>query len=226
MMTTLATILPVLAVKEDLIVFAIVSILTVIGWISKLASGRQKGPPVVTRPRPPVRPRDDRLQQEISIFLDDTAGRGNRGAASRPPARPGANEPQKTTQAKRRPQGAAASAAKKKGRPGAEIASRQAPVTESLGTGVKQHLSQHMTERVSQEVQQRLAPRVEEQVAADLGTQAPGGALRPAPPGRATGASRAERYAELLRSPGGVQQAIVLNLILSLPPGRTGSHRR
>ncbi|MGE5191654.1 MAG: hypothetical protein ACM3U2_04075, partial [Deltaproteobacteria bacterium] len=107
-------------------------------------------------------------------------------------------------------------------RPGEEIATRHAPMTETLGTSVKQHLSQHMTDRVSQEAQQRLAPRVGEKVAEDLGTPVTTGAGRPAAPP----ASRAERFAELLRSPSGVQQAVVMNLILSPPVSRTQSSRR
>jgi hypothetical protein len=117
---------------------------------------------------------------------------------------------------------------RKKGRPGEEIASRQAPVAQNLGTGVKQSLSQYMTERVAQDVQQRLAPRVEDQVAVDLGSSAASGSGRPplTTPPQAVESPRAQRFAEMLRSPAGVQQAIVLNLILSPPPGRTGSSRR
>ncbi len=228
-MTSLAVLLPVLAVKEDAIVAVIVFVITVIGWIMKLAGSKtQKGPPVANRPRPPVRPRDDKLQQEISIFMEDNAGRRNKGTPSRPS--PAATRPQQqnSPQGKRRSAGTAAPVSRKKGRPGEEIASRQAPVAQNLGTGVKQSLSQHMTDRVAQETQQRLAPRVEEQVGLDLGNSVTSGSARPslATPPRAAESPRAERFAELLRSPAGVQQAIVLNLILSPPPGRTGSHRR
>jgi len=84
-----------------------------------------------------------------------------------------------------------------------------------------------MTERVSQEVQQRLAPRVEEKVAEDLGTPVTTGAARAAPaPGPAVSALRPERFAELLRNRSGVQQAIVMNLILSPPVYRTRASRR
>ncbi|MBI3866702.1 MAG: hypothetical protein HY290_32880 [Planctomycetia bacterium] len=223
---TLAAFIPVLAGKEDAIAAVVVFVITVVSWIAKLSSNRaQKGPPVASRPRPPARPRDDKLQKEISIFVDETASRRGRGAA---PARPAASQQQSSAQAKRKPQGVAAQQAKKKIRPGEQMASRQSPVSETLGTGVKQHLSQHMNERVTQEVQQRMAPRVEEQVAADLGATVTGGSARPAvaPLSRSGTAPRAERFAELLRSPAGVQQAIVLNLILSPPPGRSKPQRR
>ncbi|HEY3964283.1 MAG TPA: hypothetical protein VGM05_06975 [Planctomycetaceae bacterium] len=229
-MTSLAVLIPVLAVKEDAIVAVVVFVITVIGWIMKLAGNKaQKGPPVANRPRPPVRPRDDKLQQEISIFMEDNAGRRNTGVPSRPSPAASRPQPQNSAQAKRRSSvGAAPTSKKKKSRPGEEIASRQAPVAQNLGTAVKQSLSQHMTDRVNQDAQQRLAPRAEEQVGLDLGNSVTGGSARPslATPPRPVESPRADRFAELLRSPDGVQQAIVLNLILSPPPGRAGSHRR
>jgi hypothetical protein len=217
---------PILADAEAVIA-AIVILVTIIGWVANLVSNKnQKGPPVANRPRPPARPRDDRLQEEISIFIEDAGGQrsrqGSRGGAT---ARPGP--------AARNPQGkrpAAPPQPKKpprRPRPGEEISTRHAPVTETLGTGVKQHVSQTMSERVSQEVQQRLAPRVEEKVAEDLGTPVTTGATRaslpadPAPP-----PIKPERFAELLRNRTGVQQAIVLNLILSPPAYRTRASRR
>ncbi len=97
-----------------------------------------------------------------------------------------------------------------------------------LGTGVKQSLSQHMTDRVAQEVQQRLAPRVDEKVAADLGPTMTSGASMRAPPlpPAVSATLRADRFAEMLRNPANVRQAIVLNLILSQPPGRARVPRR
>jgi len=194
---------------------AVITILiVVIGWIANLVSNKnQKGPPVANRPRPPARPRDERLQQEISIFIEDAGGQRSR----KPPARP-----TPAARPKRPAQQPAAGKPARRTRPGEELATRQAPVTESLGTGVKQHLSTYMSDKVSREVQQRLAPRVEEKVAEDLGrpvaTAAPAGAA-PAP-------VRAGQLLELLRNRTGVQQAIVMNLILSPPVSRTRSSRR
>jgi hypothetical protein len=68
---------------------------------------------------------------------------------------------------------------------------------------------------------------VEEKVAEDLGTPVTTGAARPAPaPQGAPPAPRAERFADLLRNRSGVQQAVVMNLILSPPVSRTRSSRR
>jgi hypothetical protein len=213
---------PVLADGEG-IGAAITILIIVVGWIANLVSNKsQKGPPVASRPRPPARTRDERLQQEISIFIEDAGGQRSRQTA-RPglPAAGSRNPPA----AKRAP--APAKKTARCPRPGEEIATRHAPVTEALGTGVKQHLSQHMTERVAQEVQQRLAPRVEEKVAEDLGPPVTTGASRPttAPQG-VPSVPRPERLAEILRSRTGLQQTIALNLILSPPVSRTRSSRR
>ncbi len=218
---------PILADAEG-IGAAIVILITIIGWIANLVSNKnQKGPPVANRPRPPARPRDDRLQQEINVFIEDVGGQRLRQTATRPavPAsRQAGGTPRNPPPAKSRPAPPPTRPPARRPRPGEGIATRHAPVTESLGTGVKQHLSQHMTERVTQEVQQRLAPRVEEKVAQDLGTSMTT-VLSPSTT-TALPVARAERFAEMLRSRSGMQQAIVMNLILSPPVSRTrASHR-
>jgi hypothetical protein len=217
---------PILADTEAVIA-AIVILVTIIGWVANLVSNKnQKGPPVANRPRPPARPRDDRLQEEISIFIED-AGRQRSRQGSR------GGVPARQTAASRNPQGKRPPAPPqpkkpaRRPRPGEEIATRQAPITETLGTGVKQHVSQSMSERVSQEVQQRLASRVEGKVAEDLGLPVTTGTTRAAPSAEpAPPPIKPERFAELLRSRTGVQQAIVLNLILSPPAYRTRASRR
>lgn len=251
---------PILA-DVDLVVGLIIGLITVVGWIANLASNKnQKGPPIANRPRPPVRPREEKLQQEINIFLEDAAapprretggrpaapvrtgsvgspqggtafaGRATAGrpTASRPAANPQGRGPAQSSGQGRKSGGGAAGKSSRKPRPGESIAGRPAPLTESLGAGVKQSLSQHMSDRVSQEVQQRLASRVEEKVSADLGTTMTSGASMRAPalPAAVSTTLRADRFAELLRNPANVRQAIVLNLILSPPPGRAGTSRR
>ncbi|HEY2251377.1 MAG TPA: hypothetical protein VGH74_09965 [Planctomycetaceae bacterium] len=208
--------IPVLA-ADDFIVGFIIFLLTVVGWVINLISSKnQKGPPVANRPRPPLRPRDEKIQQEINIFLEDAGGKNKKGAAARPAAtaaRSAASQPKRKSMAQTGKPG-------RKARPGESLAGRPAPLTETLGTGVKQHLSQHMADRVSQEVQQRMAPRVEEKALADLGpTMSSGAPMRaPALPAAVSATVRADRFAEMLRNPAHVRQAIVLNLILSPPP--------
>jgi hypothetical protein len=219
-MTSTALHIPVLA-AADSVWAAVVILITIIGWIANLVSNKnQKGPPVATRPRPPARPRDDRLQQEINIFIEEVGGKKSRPA----PGRPAAPAARQTAGGKSRPAVPSGRPPARRPRPGEEIATRQAPITETLGTGVKRHVSQQMADRVAKEVQQRLAPRVEEKVAQDLGTPLNTGAA----PSAVTvlPAARAERFAELLRNRSGMQQAIVMNLILSPPLARTRQSRR
>jgi hypothetical protein len=178
--------------------------------------------------REPARPRDDRLQQEINVFIEDVGGQRPRQSPPRP-AVPASRQAGGTARSPQpaKPRPAAAPAARQtapRSRPGAEMATRHAPVTESLGTGVKQHLSQHMSDRVTQQVQQRLAPRVEEKVSQDLGVAVNTGPTPSSP--SALPAVRAERFAEMLRNRAGIQQAIVMNLILSPPVSRTRASRR
>ena len=222
---------PLLA-DADAIIAVIVALITIVGWIANLVSNKShKGPPVANRPRPPVRPRDDRLQQEINIFIEEAGPRRSRPAQPGPAASPARRVAGPQRQAPPRPRPAPVTPEGKpprRMRPGDEIATRHAPVTETLGTGVKQHLSQHMPERVTQEVQQRLTSRVEQKVEQDLGTPVtagPAARAMPAPPAPSP-PDRASRFAELMRNPASLQQAIVVNLILSRPASAARFHRR
>ena len=217
---------PVLA-DGDAITFAVIALITIVGWIVRLVNAEKpKAPPIGSRPRPPIRPRDTRAAQEINIFVEDNTRTRNKPARpSAPPARP---QPVSKQAGRRQPQQLTPAAGKRKARPGEELSKRAAPVAENLGGGVSQHLRQHMTERVSKESEQRLVPRVEEKVTADLGAPIALGvqAQAKAPAGGPAGKSPAARFAELLRTPAGMQQAVVMNLILSPPPGRTRTQRR
>src|SRR5262245_51641552 len=168
-MVPVVPVIPLLADGEG--ITAVITILiVVVGWIANLVSNKnQKGPPVANRPRPPVRPRDDRLQQEINIFIEEAGPQRARPAPRTviPATRPVPGGQRAAAQSKARPP--APSKPARRPRPGDEIASRHAPISESLGAGVKQHLSQQMTERVAQEAQQRLQSRVEQKVEQDLG---------------------------------------------------------
>jgi hypothetical protein len=232
-MPNLPPLAPVFAADTDAVIAVIVALVTIVGWIANLVSNKnQKGPPVANRPRPPARPRDDRLQQEINIFIEEAG-------AQRPRSAPPKQAPRSVSGGQRAPapgKGRSSAVPAKKPalrpRPGQDIARRQTPVSETLGTGVKQHLSQHMTEHVGKETQQRLVSRVEGTVEQDLGPAMTGGlAARPqspssqSPSAPAPVADRAAGFATLLRNPATVQQAIVASLILSPPVARRQSGR-
>jgi translation initiation factor IF-2 len=217
----------------EAILAVLVVVFWIVSWLIKLASTQnQKGPPVANRPRPQAKPRDDRLQDEIDIFLQEVSPQ--KPATRRPPPpprpQPAATRPAPRPVASasappaRRPPVAAPAAPKpapkpeRRARPGQEIAGRSAPITQNLGAGVKQHLTQYMADKVSQDVSAHMQHRVEAHVTEHLGTASPAqGGAQPAP---AAAIPRGPQLAEWLRNPGNMRQAIVLGVILSPPPSR------
>ncbi|MBS0263671.1 MAG: hypothetical protein JSS02_17140 [Planctomycetes bacterium] len=208
----------------DGVAAVVVAVITIIGWIIKLANSQKtKAPPVSSRPRPAARPRDTRVAEEINIFVEDnTRGSQRPNRQATPPARP---QPVSNKASRRQQQ--QQGGGKRKARPGEELSRRHAPVAENLGGGVSQHLRQHMPERVEKQAEQRVAPHVDEKVAADLGAAVATSttSLLGGPNPAAMVKSPAARMAELLRTPAGMQQAVVMNLILSPPPGRARTQR-
>jgi hypothetical protein len=221
---------PLLLADIENVIGVIFVIIWIMAWLMKLVgTQKQKTPPVANRPRPPARPRDERLQNEINIFIQEV---GSNKGARRPPTstspRP-AVPPKPATGGQRTrkppaPQTAPPKPAPQRIRPGQEISSRQVVQPEKdLGNAVQQHLRQHMAERVAREASVFLKDKVEASVTSHLGTSstaaAPG--VPPPPPasGKAAGV-QAARYAELFRNAAGLRQAMVVNLILSPPPGR------
>ena len=205
---------PLLAANDhSAITVLLIAVFSIIGWIIKLVGNQSpKAPPVVRRPRPPVGKREPAIDREVEIFVEDTS---SRRTPSRRPAQ---------KQSKPQPKPPAARAADVKGnrkpRPGEDISKRHTTVSQGLGGAVKQHTGQHMADHVSQESQQRMAPRMESQALNDLG--APVASTKPATAAGET----ADSLASMLRHRSGMQRAMILNLILSPPPGRSDSRRR
>jgi hypothetical protein len=219
---------PLLAFKIDAetIIGVVVVAFWFLSWLIKLVSGQnQKTPPVGNRPRPPVRPRDERLQNEIDVFIKEVG--------PKKPARPPQPTPERraapvqaAARKKKEPQTQAAPLppsppAQKRVRPGQQIASRQAPVSGDLGKGVKQHLQQYMAEKISREVEAHLQHNINKSVSQHLGPDTTTGQVaQPAPilneVAQPVG-GRAASLAELFRNPSNLRQAIVVNLILSPP---------
>lgn len=114
----------------------------IVAWVLKLvASQAQKGPPATVRPKPSNRPGDDRLQEEIDIFISEVSPKkpARRPPAAQPPVPVKPNRarkpPLKQTTENRTP----ASETPRK-RPGQAIAQRHMAGGEKLGEGVQQHL--------------------------------------------------------------------------------------
>ncbi len=104
--------------------------------------------------------------------------------------------------------------------PGGRIAQRKGPGSSNLGSGVRQHLAEHMQDRITKQAQEHLGHGVADKVQHDLGrftgdepqrsTQAPEIAAAQ-PSATATG------VAQMMKDPTGLKQAFVLNLILNRP---------
>ncbi len=233
------TIMPILADGADSVISVIVALITIVVWIANLVSNKnQKGPPVANRPRPPVRPRDERLQQEINIFIEDNAGPRSKAASPKaattktPPSRPvvPASRPvSQRSKAPRRPPtptprpATATSKPGRRPRAGNESEIRTSPVTEPLASSVKQHLSQQMSDRGANDAQQRMVPRVEVKAADVLGVQSTTSSTTRVAGAPSLPHDSAARLSEMLRKPASVRQAMILSVILSPPPVRTRS---
>ena len=208
------------------LLFVIVAFLS---WLFSVING-QKAPGGGARPNPPPggrRPEKD-LQAEINRFLKNAMGQNkdvdelevleddepprpkpkpkrvpNAAAAQRPPAK--------------RPPEAESSA--QGPRPGGRIAQRKGPGSTGLGSGVREHLAEHMQDRVTKQAQQHLAHGVAEKVEHDLGKFSVNDQRSSA---AAVVTERqpsitASAVAEIVRDPATLKQAFVMNLVLTRP---------
>ncbi len=185
-------------------------------WVFNLITGKARGiPPVAGRPRPmarpPAPPRPDKLQDEITIFLQEAQG----PRATAPPAAPRRPEPPRKPPAPRKLSTA-----------GDDVARRPVPGSADLGAAVREHLAGHLpTAALHQKVAQDLKDRIGESVTEHLGQSRPpaeeGPARRAAPPAaNANLAAHTPAHAiQMLRSPGTIKDAFLLNIILA--PCRT-----
>lgn len=217
---------PLLAVDVNTVVGAIVFLVWVVSWLAK-AIGRNNppGPPVANRPRPAARPAEGKLQKEIDIFIQQMGGKKSPPRPTAPAARAPASKPPAQPQpAQRRPprppidsKSASLPKPPTRERPGREIATRQAPGSGLLGTGMQQQLKQ-FGDKVTQEVTPHLEHRVEQHVEQHLGKIGPSTAVA-----NPTAVSD-HRTIEFLKNPANLRQAMVVNIVLSPPPALR--HRR
>lgn len=102
-------------------------------------------------------------------------------------------------------------------RPGGRISQRKGPGSTTLGSGVRQHVAEHMQEgRVLQEAQSYLAHGVADKVQKDLGSFTgvnPAGDAATVTTSRQT--ATALSVAKMMRDPVNLKEAFVLNLILN-----------
>ncbi len=104
--------------------------------------------------------------------------------------------------------------------PGGRIAQRKGPGSSNLGSGVRQHLAEHMQDRLAKQAQEHLGHGVADKVQHDLGRFT--GAeqqrsLQAATIVTAEPNATAIGVAQMMKDPAGLKQAFVLNLILNRP---------
>lgn len=207
----------------DVITLIVIAI-TFLGWIINLVSAKNKmPPPPAGRPRPPAppRPRNDKLQDEINIFIEDLSQRdktreskptaptakGNAGAPGGRRKRPA--EPQQPPPVKSPP---------KRRVPGDEVVNRPSILRERLGSGVREHAAANVDpQRLAQEVAADVGDRVKQSVSEHLGTFSGG----VAPPMRTTSMGAAapvtNEMVARLRNPATIRDAFIINAILARP---------
>ena len=200
-------------------------ILGFLGWIMNLAGSKNPPPPARSGrapgapPRPQPRNRDERIQSEIDIFLQEV------GAKKRPsePKPVEADEPTRTRAPLRREPFARTTAEAEAPvapvLPAAEP-ERQRLAPSQLGSAVREHVSQHLQgARLEQHVKQQLETVVERAVEHHIG------ARDRTDRQSAFGKDDSERaptpehsMIQTLRSPAGMRQAMILSEILGPPP--------
>ncbi len=214
--------IPILAAGESWLSIMFV-VIAFVSWLWNVFNGNQKPVGGGVQPQAAGGKRGDKdLQAEINRFLKNVMGQKEGQAdelevlvVEEGPTKPrskGKNRP-------KRPAASPESAAVIGGaRPGGRISERKGPGSASLGSGVRQHLAEHMQEgRVLQQAQNHLAHGVAEKVQKDLGSFT----AADAPTAASATAARAKftvtEVARLMRDPAGLKQAFVLNLILNRP---------
>lgn len=210
-------------------------VIAFISWLWNVFNGNQNAPGAGQRvqPQPGGRKVEPDLQAEINRFLKNVMGqKQGQGqqeeelevlVVEEEQPRRRQKQRSKSDAAKRKSAAAQARPEGSEGpgeaRPGGRISQRKGPGSTTLGSGVRQHVAEHMQEgRVLQQTQSHLAHGVAEKVQQDLGTftgLAPVGAAATVTSARQT--ATALSVAKLMRDPVSLKEAFVLNLILGRP---------
>ena len=202
-------------------------------WLWNQFNGNQNPPAAAGRqaPRPGGR-RENDLQTEINKFLKNVMGQNQDRqeemevlTAEEPDRqrRPQQKSRSKPEPVKRQNLTGSPTYESQEGpgetRPGGRIAQRKGPGSTTLGSGVRQHVAEHMQEgRVLQQAQDFLGHGVAEKVQHDLGAFT--GLNQAGPAAIVTSARQtatALSVAIMMRDPVSLKQAFVLNLILDRP---------
>lgn len=203
-------------------------------WLWNQFNGNQNPPLAGGRPqpRPQMGKQDNELQNEIKRFLNNVMGQKQNAEEELEVLIVEDDEVKRRNRSKARSKAGTSKRKSEAGdafveategpgeaRPGGRIARRKGPGSTTLGSGVRQHVAEHMQEgRVVQHAQNHLAHGVAEKVQQDLGTftgVVPAGAAATVTAARQT--ATAISVAKLMRDPVSLKEAFVLSLILARP---------
>lgn len=212
---------PLLAFDLRFAIFLAFIVISIISWIMNQVKANQP-PQAQRRPQPAPRPRNDRIQQEIDQFLKEASGRRpppQRGevldaddieiVSSPSPSR--RSPPRRTPPAQRPPAPVPAQR-----RPGEDLAGRHLAPTAPQATP-----RSRMDERVAAQSALHLPHSVDQSVAKNLGVFAAEASTSSGSQAhlgtRISWHSPAATLLTALRSPGGVQQAVMMQELLQKP---------
>ncbi len=213
--------LVVFAIGIEQLIPVIFVLIGIVSWIMNAIKDRRQ------EPERPVRraknPRDESLQNEIDIFIQEVTDQRNqtqpRQPAQQPKPQPVRRPPARTQTRPEPPR-----TPKKEPpnpvhqRPGDSIASRKGPGSTDLGQGVARHVQQHIeSHSVGQESEQRLGHGVQQSVLEHLGKSSSAETSREEGAPESTVIQQVRR---LMSSPSSMGQAILINEILSPPRAR------
>jgi hypothetical protein len=206
----------------------IVAVITLIGWLMSFVNQKNAPPPPVRNPRipNPAGRRDDRLSNEIDIFLQEVSGRKRQDEPveielvpedeirERSSRRKQAEQSQRP--GNRKLQSSLPNKSEK--HLGSKIAERHLTGPDQLGQGLQDHLAESMQAgRIKKHVAAHLDHDVNRSVEQHLGRF--GGADLAVPTTTRKESAAARKVVKLLRDPDGVRQAILINEVLSRPVG-------
>lgn len=227
--------IPILAAGGGGAISVLFLLIAIGSWLWNVFNGNQNVPGAGRRPQPQPGGKkvETDLQAEINRFLKNVMGQKqnqegdlevltveDEAASNRPRRR---QKVRSKTETGKRKSAAGAVPEDAEGpsevRPGGRISQRKGPGSTSLGSGVRQHVAEHMQEgRVLQQAQNHLGHGVSDKVQQDLGAFTgivPAGAAATVTTSRQT--ATAISVAKLMRDPVSLKEAFVLNLILDRP---------
>lgn len=207
-------------------------VIAFVSWIFNVIKANKEVPGGGLQPRPQGGRRvDNDLQAEINRFLNNAMGKNDDGELievleedESAPRRPTKSQ-RKSGKSQRQTRGQSSTPPLEKtaaasSRSDSRVSQRGVPGSRDLGSGVRQHLAEHMQDRMVKQAQDHFAHGVAEKVEHDLGAF-----LVPTLQRSATAAVithneatiTASGVAEIVRNPATLKQAFVMNLVLTRP---------